>query len=263
MHRALDAVQRVEGSPRAFTQRVAGERDRWTARSSNRARADEDAAALPPSVPVVPRRRRARRRPRGGRTANRQSVRRGSVPIAHLPGYAWVTLRTVATSKLRRGDARIMERIVPAAEGAALLSDGWRHVSHGGRPRTQCAPPPGARDVDAERAAGLRLEGGGILDAADCAAAYDDLRPLSTRCSQGRRPRPAGWLRRRHERMPKVQSSTTLNRPAPHGSLIPVARPFRGAPTRRTGLVRFRLVANRSTTEFPACRLGRRIGASE
>ena len=43
-------------------------------------------------------------------------------PLAHLAGYAWVTLRTVATSKLRRGDARLMERIVPADEGAALLS---------------------------------------------------------------------------------------------------------------------------------------------
>ena len=50
----------------------------------------------------------------------RRERRRGA--IAHLPGYAWVTMRTVATSRLRRGDARIMERIVPAAEGAALLS---------------------------------------------------------------------------------------------------------------------------------------------
>ena len=38
-------------------------------------------------------------------------------PIAHLAGYAWVTLRTVATSKLRRGDARLMERYAsPSAE---------------------------------------------------------------------------------------------------------------------------------------------------
>ena len=50
----------------------------------------------------------------------RREARLGA--IAHLPGYAWVTLRTVATSMLRRGDARIMERIVPSAEGAALLS---------------------------------------------------------------------------------------------------------------------------------------------
>lgn len=55
-----------------------------------------------------------------GRRIAKREARIG--PIAHLAGYAWVTLRTVATSKLRRGDARLMERIVPADEGAALLS---------------------------------------------------------------------------------------------------------------------------------------------
>lgn len=42
--------------------------------------------------------------------------------IENLAGYAWVTVRAVAASKLRRGDARLMGRILPSEESEALLS---------------------------------------------------------------------------------------------------------------------------------------------
>lgn len=46
--------------------------------------------------------------------------RRGG-PIANLHGYAWVTIRSVVTSKLRRGDSRLSERTVRSRNLDALL----------------------------------------------------------------------------------------------------------------------------------------------
>lgn len=55
-----------------------------------------------------------------GRRLRRRERRLG--PIANLHGYAWVTIRSVITSRLRRGDARIVERSVRAKDLDALLS---------------------------------------------------------------------------------------------------------------------------------------------
>jgi RNA polymerase sigma factor (sigma-70 family) len=54
-------------------------------------------------------RRLARRERRDGR-------------IDNLPAYAWVTLRSVMTSRLRRGDARLEARIVRSGRVDALLA---------------------------------------------------------------------------------------------------------------------------------------------
>lgn len=43
-------------------------------------------------------------------------------PIVNLHGYAWVTIRSVATSKLRRGDARIVGASIRARDLDALVS---------------------------------------------------------------------------------------------------------------------------------------------
>jgi RNA polymerase sigma factor (sigma-70 family) len=55
-----------------------------------------------------------------GRRLLRRERRQG--PIANLHGYAWVTIRSVATSKLRRSDARIVEASVRARDLDALVS---------------------------------------------------------------------------------------------------------------------------------------------
>lgn len=55
-----------------------------------------------------------------GRRLLRRERRLG--PIANLHGYAWVTIRSVITSRLRRGDARIVERSVRARDLDALVS---------------------------------------------------------------------------------------------------------------------------------------------
>jgi RNA polymerase sigma factor (sigma-70 family) len=56
--------------------------------------------------------------------AGRRLLRRErcSGPIANLHGYAWVTIRSVTMSTLRRGDARLRERTVGARNLDALLS---------------------------------------------------------------------------------------------------------------------------------------------
>lgn len=41
--------------------------------------------------------------------------------IERLHGYAWVTLRSIATSRLRRGDGRMAQRTLTAEEGEAAL----------------------------------------------------------------------------------------------------------------------------------------------
>lgn len=50
----------------------------------------------------------------------RRERRRGA--IENLHGYAWVTLRSVMASKLRRADARLAGRLVSAHEAAHLLA---------------------------------------------------------------------------------------------------------------------------------------------
>jgi RNA polymerase sigma factor (sigma-70 family) len=55
-----------------------------------------------------------------GRRLLRRERRLG--PIANLHGYAWVTIRSVVTSKLRRGEARIVEHSVRARDLDALVS---------------------------------------------------------------------------------------------------------------------------------------------
>ena len=64
-----------------------------------------------------------------GRRIVRREQRGGA--LAHLPGYAWVTVRTVATSRLRRGDARLLSRILPSKEGyiALLRADATSHTA--------------------------------------------------------------------------------------------------------------------------------------
>jgi RNA polymerase sigma factor (sigma-70 family) len=47
---------------------------------------------------------------------------RRSGPIANLHGYAWVTVRSVMASRLRRGDARLRARTVGTRNIDALLS---------------------------------------------------------------------------------------------------------------------------------------------
>ena len=42
-------------------------------------------------------------------------------PLEHLEGYAWVTLRTAAVSRLRRSAARLAERTMASEDGNALL----------------------------------------------------------------------------------------------------------------------------------------------
>jgi len=41
--------------------------------------------------------------------------------IDHLHGYAWITLRTVAATRLRRGDGQLARRTFGAEEGAAVI----------------------------------------------------------------------------------------------------------------------------------------------
>lgn len=55
-----------------------------------------------------------------GRRLLRRERRLG--PIANLHGYAWVTVRSVITSRLRRGEARIVERSVRVRDFDALAS---------------------------------------------------------------------------------------------------------------------------------------------
>jgi RNA polymerase sigma factor (sigma-70 family) len=54
----------------------------------------------------------------GRRIADRE---RRHGPIEKLPGYAWVTLRSVATSWLRRGSSRLADRTLPCEESEAAL----------------------------------------------------------------------------------------------------------------------------------------------
>jgi RNA polymerase sigma factor (sigma-70 family) len=46
---------------------------------------------------------------------------RQSGPIEHLHGYAWVTLRTVAATRLRRGEGQLAWRMFGAEDGAAVI----------------------------------------------------------------------------------------------------------------------------------------------
>ena len=55
-----------------------------------------------------------------GRRLLRRERRSG--PIANLYGYAWVTIRSVVTSRLRRGDARVAEHTVCARDLETLVS---------------------------------------------------------------------------------------------------------------------------------------------
>jgi DNA-directed RNA polymerase specialized sigma24 family protein len=55
----------------------------------------------------------------GRRIAAREA--RGG-PIEKLPGYAWVTLRTVAMSRLRRGSIRLRQKTLDPSAGAARLA---------------------------------------------------------------------------------------------------------------------------------------------
>lgn len=55
----------------------------------------------------------------GRRIAARQE-RAG--PLANLHGYAWVTVRSVATSFMRRGSVRLVQRTVEPELGEALLT---------------------------------------------------------------------------------------------------------------------------------------------
>lgn len=54
-----------------------------------------------------------------GRKIDRREKRSG--PIERLHAYAWVALRSVATSRLRRGDGRLAQRTLPSEEGEAAL----------------------------------------------------------------------------------------------------------------------------------------------
>jgi RNA polymerase sigma factor (sigma-70 family) len=62
-----------------------------------------------------------------GRRLLRRERRLG--PIENLHGYAWVTIRSVMTSRLRRGDARVAEHTVRSRNLEALVS-----VKSGARP---------------------------------------------------------------------------------------------------------------------------------
>ncbi len=55
----------------------------------------------------------------GRRIANREE-RLGSIEKLH--GYAWVTLRNVATSRMRRGSSRLVQKTLGSAESQAVLS---------------------------------------------------------------------------------------------------------------------------------------------
>ena len=55
----------------------------------------------------------------GSRLASRE---RRTGPIEKLHGYAWVTLRSVAMSELRRSSARLLQRTVESTEGQARLA---------------------------------------------------------------------------------------------------------------------------------------------
>jgi RNA polymerase sigma factor (sigma-70 family) len=46
---------------------------------------------------------------------------RRSGPIEHLHAYAWVTLRTIAASRLRRGEGRLARRTFGAESGGAAI----------------------------------------------------------------------------------------------------------------------------------------------
>lgn len=54
-----------------------------------------------------------------GRKISRREQASG--PIERLHGYLWVTLRTIAISRLRRGSARLTQRTLPSEEGQAAL----------------------------------------------------------------------------------------------------------------------------------------------
>jgi RNA polymerase sigma factor (sigma-70 family) len=54
-----------------------------------------------------------------GRKIDRREKRSG--PIERLHAYAWVALRSVATSRLRRGEGRLAQRTLPSEEGEAVL----------------------------------------------------------------------------------------------------------------------------------------------
>lgn len=55
--------------------------------------------------------------------ARRLAVReQRSGPIAKINGYAWVTIRSIATSRLRQGQARLLQRTMGSDAGDAVLS---------------------------------------------------------------------------------------------------------------------------------------------
>jgi RNA polymerase sigma factor (sigma-70 family) len=54
-----------------------------------------------------------------GRRIERREDQGGRIERLH--GYAWVTLRSIATSRLRRGDGRMAQRTLTAEEGEAAL----------------------------------------------------------------------------------------------------------------------------------------------
>lgn len=55
----------------------------------------------------------------GRRIANRED--RGG-PIEKLHGYAWVTIRSVATSRMRRGSSQLIQKTLTTEAGHALLA---------------------------------------------------------------------------------------------------------------------------------------------
>ena len=94
-----------------------------------------------------------------GRRLLRRERRLG--PIANLHGYAWVTIRSVMTSRLRRGDARVAEHTVRSRNLEALLSvkSGAglpRRISSAGCSCTRCwrGSPRDERRVCTMKAAG-------------------------------------------------------------------------------------------------------------
>lgn len=54
-----------------------------------------------------------------GRKIDRREKRSGNIERLHA--YAWVALRSVANSRLRRGDGRLAQRTLPSEEGEAAL----------------------------------------------------------------------------------------------------------------------------------------------
>ena len=55
----------------------------------------------------------------GRRLANREQR---SGPLQKINGYAWVTIRSIATSRLRQGPARLLQRTLGSEAGDAALS---------------------------------------------------------------------------------------------------------------------------------------------